>query len=138
MFLMRVRPLLRASCKTLVVALLLAGRIDYTIAQSAAPQSGDRLNIREQVKAGRLNKCITDASAPEPSQPRLLFRNHCDGQVNVSLCVRVANEPRAYYLILMAGRSDAQQMLWIPDGAAYRYKFNSCDRPYCTPPEADC
>jgi hypothetical protein len=130
---MRTRDLPTAICVSLAALLLLLGT-----ARATPPQSGDKVNIREQVKAGRLNKCITDSLTSGGSHPRLAFHNHCDGQVNVSLCVRVAGEPRAYFLILMSGRSDAQQMLWIPDDASFRYKYNSCERLYCTPPEADC
>lgn len=114
---------------------------DDATAKVAAVDKTDqdyKANVRRLVKEGKLNACVTDKATVVADRPRLVFHNNCDAQVNVSLCVRVEGEPRSYFLILMSKRSEAQQVLWIEDGVRYEYKYNSCDKPYCTPPEADC
>lgn len=108
------------------------------VAAPGGTKGGYKPDIRKRVRAGELHACVTAAVSKAHAQPRLMFQNHCDVQVNVSLCVRVVGQDKAYFLILMGRKSEAQQSLWIEAGARYSYKYNSCEKPYCTPPEPDC
>jgi hypothetical protein len=160
----KIRSMASYSCKTVLALALTVGcaheassqppRVDDSAAEIAATEaaSGDagaadaaatatresKADIRKLVKEGKMNACVTDEATRVANQPRLVFHNTCDVQVNVSLCVRVQGQPKSYFLILMSKKSEAQQVLWIADGVHYDYLYNSCDKPYCTPPEADC
>jgi hypothetical protein len=89
--------------------------------------------IRERVRAGELHVCVTDALTDADSHPVITFHNHCARQVNVMLCVHVPGHVPVYYLILQV-----PHRLWITEGRAFSYRYNACDRPYCTPPRSEC
>jgi hypothetical protein len=67
-----------------------------------------------------------------------VFRNGCDRQVNVMLCVHVSGQSLAYYLLLVGNHAEARQRLEQMNGRKFEYKYNACDRPYCTPPNSQC
>jgi hypothetical protein len=135
---MRCRQLALVSAALLLGALTAGAYAAPPETKTDPPRSGYKDDVRRRVRAGELHDCVTDFVSQSHAQPRLVFHNHCDAQVNVSLCVRVAGQDRAYFLLLMGRKSEAQQMLWIEPGARYSYKYNACEKPYCTPPEPDC
>jgi hypothetical protein len=94
--------------------------------------------LRERVKAGALRPCVTESVSDRDSQPVITFENHCTRQANVMLCVSVAGQPMAQYLLLLDPRSKARHRIWMDAGVPFQYNYNSCDRPYCTPPRSEC
>lgn len=109
----------------------------------ADPSSeGSRLSvareIRAKAKAGKLRPCVSESVTDLDSQPVITLRNHCSRQANVMLCVNVPGRPVAQYLLLVSSNSEVRHRLWITDGLPLRYNYNSCDRPYCTPPRSEC
>jgi hypothetical protein len=105
-------------------------------AVSAKDEASKR--IRERVRAGELHVCVTDALTDADSQPVITFHNHCARQVNVMLCVHVPGHVPVYYLILLDSVAQVPHRLWITEGRAFGYRYNACDRPYCTPPRSEC
>jgi hypothetical protein len=98
----------------------------------------DSRTLRERIKAGALRPCVTETVSDRDSQPVITFENHCPRQANVMLCVSVSGQPAAQYLLLINARSQARHRIWIESGVPFQYNYNSCDRPYCTPPHSQC
>jgi hypothetical protein len=136
------RRCLRPLCGCVLVLALLAGNSQsansQAVPENPARNAGAGRDIRDKVRAGKLHSCISDSQPDTSSQPVLVFINNCDRQANLMLCVRFEAAPKAYYLILIGANGEARQRFWDANGRSFQYKFNSCDRPYCTPPKPEC
>jgi hypothetical protein len=106
--------------------------------QSNASRQAKAREIRAKAKAGALHPCVSETVTDLESQPVITFENHCTHQANVMLCVSVSGQQVAQYLLLVGGASKVNHRLWITGGNPFRYSYNSCDRPYCTPPRSEC
>ncbi len=116
---------------------LTAAVLSWTLLLTPAHIRADE-TVRDKVRAGALRPCVAETVTDRESQPVITLQNRCARQVNVMLCVNVPGRPVAHYLLLINAGSKAQHRIWIDDGEPFRYNYNSCDRPYCTPPRSEC
>jgi len=108
------------------------------LGQSDTPTRDQVQKLAHEGKIGA-GTCITDSVVKSGSEPTILFRNSCYHQVNVQLCARPSGEPRpSYFLIILQGQTETRHRLWLKSGQTFHYTYNSCGRPYCTPPNSDC
>jgi hypothetical protein len=131
---------MRKAFSTLALALLCCSFLSAPIHVGATEQTNqtESRNLRERIKAGALRPCVTESVSDRDSQPVITLENHCARQANVMLCVSVSGRPAAQYLLLIDARSKARHRIWIDTGVPFQYNYNSCDRPYCTPPRSEC
>jgi len=97
-----------------------------------------RQAIRDKVRQGKMNTCITDAVDTARDDQVIILQNHCEKQVNVMLCVRVEGGSKSYFLLLIDSLSKARQRLMTQGQPKFNYRYNSCSGPYCSPPESEC
>jgi hypothetical protein len=131
---------MRKQFSTLVSAFLTCSLLSAPVHVGATEPAkrAEPKNLRARVKAGALRPCVTESVSDRDSQPVITFENHCARQANVMLCVSVSGRPAAQYLLLIDARSKARHRIWIDTGVPFQYNYNSCDRPYCTPPRSEC
>jgi hypothetical protein len=131
---------MRKVISTLGTALFCCGLLVAPVLGGAAEQAThtESQTLRERIKAGALRPCVTESVSDRDSQPVITFENHCARQANVMLCVSVSGLSVAQYLLLLDPRSKARHRIWIDPGVPFHYNYNSCDRPYCTPPRSQC
>lgn len=108
------------------------------VSQSDTPARDQVQKLAHEGKIGA-GACITDSIVKSGIEPTILFRNSCDHQVNVQLCARLSGESSpSYFLIILQARTETRHRLWLKSGQTFHYTYNSCGRPYCTPPNSDC
>jgi hypothetical protein len=105
---------------------------------SGTPTRDEVQKLAHEGKIGA-GDCIADSVVKSGDEPTILFRNSCDYQVNVQLCARKSGDTGpSYFLIILQGRTETRHRLWLKSGQTFHYTYNSCGRPYCTPPNSDC
>lgn len=109
-----------------------------TTGQRPVYNEADRQAVRQQVREGKINRCVTDKVARSQDKQFVVFRNLCDVQINVMLCVREKGGEPNYFEIIMTQRSETRQELLVAPKAQYHYTYNVCDQPYCTAPQSEC
>jgi hypothetical protein len=120
-------------------ALAAAALVAFAVLSHASPPANEAeaAELRRKVKEGRLDRCVTDTVFSPAPDPVLVFQNHCDMLVNVTLCVKPDGEEKAYYMLLLRPQSQARHRLWM-QSATFEYKYNSCEKSHCSAPEPEC
>ena len=99
-----------------------------------------REEIRERVRTGKIRyrNCITDKIVDD-GQLTVVFSNSCDVQINVELCERRSIDVSSnHYFMIVAGKSENRYRPRLKSGETFKYTYNTCGVPYCTPPDSDC
>lgn len=112
--------------------------IDPHDGNAPASKAVNKADIRALARAGKLNACVTDSVEISDSQPVIVLTNHCDHTVHVMLCTHAAGGQRVQVPMFLRSGTEARHRLPIDSSRKFNYLYNTCERPYCTPPEAEC
>ena len=97
--------------------------------------------VRALARGGkiRFHDCVADTLFTDRAKPMVVFANRCGVQVNLELCEKKSNDlqPNHYFMVLLANSESIYRPL-LGEGESFRYTFNTCGAPYCTPPDSDC
>jgi hypothetical protein len=105
----------------------------------ASLPSPEEVRVLVQTGKIRFQDCVADTLFTDREKPMVVFSNRCGVQVNIELCERKSNDlgPNHYFMILLANSESIYRPL-LGEGESFRYTFNTCGAPYCTPPDSGC